>query len=116
MYARKTQLCARAHTQISEVPRSHLDGMFRAVRLKEERTRFIVYIHKSSLPLLHTLFLPSTLQLPRIARDARFYVLDLGETGCFSSHLRQSESLREIMDRKNLIQIQKRKKNINNKK
>lgn len=70
-------ICARAYTKWG--PRSHLDGMSRAVRLKEERARFIVYIHES-LPRLHTLFLlsPTTPQLPRIARDTRFYALDLG--------------------------------------
>jgi len=74
--------------------------MSRAVRVKEERARFI----HEALPRLHTLFLPSpTPQLPRIARDVHFHVLDLGEAGCFPSHLRQFE-LREIM-----IQISEKK-------
>lgn len=89
-YAR--HICARARIT-KWGPWSHLDGMSRAVRLKEERARFI----HEALPRLHTLFLPSpTPQLPRIARDVHFHVLDLAEAGCFPSRLRQFE-LREIM-------------------
>jgi len=75
------------------IPWSHLDGMSRAVSLKEEWTCFILHLcvhpreFSSSIAYSRTP-LPSLAdysRLPRIA-SARFYALEICEIGCFSSN------------------------------
>lgn len=73
------------------IPWSHLDGMSRAVSLKEEWTRFILRLCVHPREFSSSIAYPRTplpsladySRLPRITR-ARFYALEICEIGCFS--------------------------------